>query len=72
MAEWAEMGIQMARDKFRTVVDDALIRGKPTAVTRHGQPAVAVIPWEWVARLPADLWPDPDPDEPTSSRYSSR
>ncbi|GGM26601.1 hypothetical protein GCM10011608_09260 [Micromonospora sonchi] len=45
MTEWPKMGIQTARDKFRTVVDDALIRNTPTAIERHGEPVAAVIPY---------------------------
>lgn len=68
MTEWVELGIQTARDKFRTVVDDALVRGKPTVVSRHGQPVVAVIPYEWVAQLPEHLRPNVDHGDSTSSR----
>lgn len=50
MTERPELGIQSARDRFRTVVDDALIRGVITVVTRHGERVAAVVPYEWFKR----------------------
>ena len=45
MNEWPKLGIQTARDKFRTVVDDALVRNVATEIERHGEPVAAVIPY---------------------------
>lgn len=45
------MGVQTARDTFRTVVDDAQINRKPTVITRHGLRAAVVIPPEWFEEL---------------------
>lgn len=51
MTDWAELGVQTAREKFRTVVDDAQIHRKPTIITRHGLTAAVVIPPEWWQEL---------------------
>lgn len=54
MTEWPKLGIQTARDKFRTVVDDALIRNTATEIERHGEPVAAVIPYG-LAKLIRDV-----------------
>jgi prevent-host-death family protein len=64
MAERAELGIQEARDNFRTVIDNALVHRTPTVVTRHGQPVAAVIPYPWYEELLAGR---KDHDNPPSS-----
>lgn len=51
MTEWPSLGVQTAREQFRTVIDDAQIRGKATVITRHGLPAAALIPHEWFEEL---------------------
>lgn len=50
-ADAGDMGVQTAREKFRTVVDDAQIHRKPTIITRHGLTAAVVIPPEWWEEL---------------------
>lgn len=55
MTERPTLGIQKARDTFRTVVDDALVKRVITVVERHGQPVAAVVPYEWLLRADAAL-----------------
>jgi prevent-host-death family protein len=67
MTEWATLGVQKAREDFRTVLDDAQIRGKATVINRHGLPAAAVIPYAWFQELLATRG-ETDHDDSTSSR----
>lgn len=55
MTNLNRLGVQKAREGFRTVVDDALIKGEITVVERHGKPVVAVVPYEWFERAQAAL-----------------
>jgi prevent-host-death family protein len=55
MTNHNRLGVQKAREGFRTVVDDALIKGEITVVERHGKPVVAVVPYEWFERAEAAL-----------------
>lgn len=55
MTDRPRLGIQKARDTFRTVVDDALERGTITVVERHGRPVAAVVPYAWLERADAAL-----------------
>lgn len=67
MTDRPKMGIQKARDTFRTVVDNALVHGTKTVIERHGQPVAAVVPYEWLTRAEAALGEGPH-DDSTSSR----
>lgn len=67
MTEWAELGVQTARDNFRTVVDDAQIHRKPTVINRHGLRAAVVIPPEWFDEL-MSYRANQGHDDSTSSR----
>lgn len=53
------LGVQKARDNFRVVIDDALIRATTTVVERHGEPVAAVVPYEWFQRATAALTEEP-------------
>lgn len=55
MKNHTRLGVQKAREGFRTVVDNALIKGEITVVDRHGKPVVAVVPYEWFERAEAAL-----------------
>jgi prevent-host-death family protein len=46
-----ELGVQDARNTLRTVVDDALIRRKPTIISRHGERVAAVVPYAWFEEM---------------------
>ena len=51
MAERTVLGIQKARDGFRTVVDDAFAREQATVIERHGVRVAAVVPYAWLEEL---------------------
>lgn len=55
MTNPTRLGVQKAREQFRRVVDDALIRGVTTVIERHGEPVAAVVPYEWFERAAAAL-----------------
>lgn len=38
------IGVTEARDQFRTIVDEVQYQGDKYVVSRHGKPAVAVVP----------------------------
>lgn len=66
MTDRPTLGVQKARETFRTVIDDALVRGVITVVERHGQPVAAVVPYEWLQR--ADVALGEDHGDSSSSR----
>jgi len=55
MTNHARLGVQKAREGFRDVVDNALIKGDITVIERHGKPVAAVVPYEWFERAEAAL-----------------
>jgi prevent-host-death family protein len=70
------IGVTEARDQFRTIVDEVQYQGDKYVVSRHGKPAVAVVPiqvyesWKQqrqrllaVIREVQAANPDADPDE---------
>lgn len=38
------VGVTKARDRFRAIVDEVQYRGDKYVISRHGKPAVAVVP----------------------------
>jgi prevent-host-death family protein len=38
------VGVTKARDEFRTIVDEVQYRGDKYVISRHGRPAVVVVP----------------------------
>ena len=40
------IGVTKARDQFRAIVDEVQYRGDKYVISRHGKPAVAVVPVE--------------------------
>lgn len=70
------IGVTKARDMFRTIVDEVQYRGVKYVISRHGKPAVAIVPlqiyenWKKERREFFDLIrevqsanPNADPDE---------
>jgi prevent-host-death family protein len=70
------VGVTEARDQFRTIVDEVQYHGDKYVVSRHGKPAVAVVPiqiyenWKQQRQRLIELIqevqtanPDADPDE---------
>lgn len=41
-----EVGVTKARDMLRTILDEVQYRGDKYVVSRHGEPAVAIVPLE--------------------------
>lgn len=40
------IGVTKARDQFRSIVDEVQYRGDKYVISRHGKPAVAIVPVE--------------------------
>lgn len=70
------IGVTKARDMFRTIVDEVQYQGTKYVISRHGKPAVAIVPlqiyenWKKERREFFDLIrevqstnPNADPDE---------
>jgi prevent-host-death family protein len=70
------IGVTKARDMFRTIVDEVQYHGDKYVISRHGKPAVAIVPlqiyekWKQERKEFFDLIrevqsanPDADPDE---------
>ena len=70
------IGVTKARDKFRTIVDEVQYQGDKYVISRHGKPAVAIVPlkiyekWKQERKELFDLIrevqaanPDADPEE---------
>ncbi len=71
-----EIGVTRAREKIREIIDEVQYRGDKYVISRHGKPAVAVVPiqvyenWKLQRRRLMELVqeiqaanPETDPDE---------
>lgn len=55
-----QMTAQESRTKFRELLNNAEVRGEPTAITRYGKPVAVLVPADWYAQAMSGEAPSVD------------